>query len=44
MAWEENLRERSRRELRRRAMYRLTGSVALVAAALTALVWMLRGL
>jgi len=44
MAWEENLRERSRREFRRRAMYRLAGSAALVAAGLTALVWMLRGL
>ncbi len=44
MAWEENLRERSRREFRRRAMYRLAGSAALVAAALAALVWMLRGL
>ncbi|MFY9583555.1 MAG: hypothetical protein WAR21_03585 [Candidatus Acidiferrales bacterium] len=44
MAWEENLRERSRREYRRRAMYRLAGSAALVAAGLAALVWMLRGL
>jgi len=44
MAWEENLRERSRREFRRRAVYRLAGSAALVAAALAALVWMLRGL
>ncbi len=44
MAWEENLRERSRRAFRRRAMYRLAGSAALVAAALAALVWMLRGL
>jgi len=44
MAWEENLRERSRRDFRRRAMYRLAGSAALVAAALAALVWMLRGL
>ncbi len=44
MAWEENLRERSRREFRRRAMYRLAGSAALVAAGLAALVWMLRGL
>lgn len=44
MAWEENLRERSRRGFRRRAMYRLAGSAALVAAGLTALVWMLRGL
>ncbi len=44
MAWEEKLRERSRSEFRRRAMYRLAGSVALVAAGLTALVWLLRGL
>jgi hypothetical protein len=44
MAWEEKLRERSRREFRRRAMYRLAGSAALVAAGLAALVWMLRGL
>ena len=44
MAWEENLRERSRRDFRRRAVYRLAGSAALVAAALAALVWMLRGL
>jgi hypothetical protein len=44
MAWEENLRERSRRKFRRRAVYRLAGSAALVAAALAALVWMLRGL
>jgi len=43
-AWEENLRERSRRQFRRRAMYRLAGSAALVVAALAALVWMLRGL
>jgi len=44
MAWEENLRERRRREYRQRAVYRLAGSAALVAAGLAALVWMLRGL
>ncbi len=43
-AWEENLRERWRRDARRKFLYRLLAGVATGAAAMAALVWLLRGL
>ena len=44
MTWEGSLRERSLRASRRRALYGLLVGLAMGAAAMAGLVWLLRGL